>query len=736
MERLSAIITDTIYRNEENGYSVLEVRVDKEDITVVGCLPPLSSGESVVFEGAWSEHPTYGRQFKAEQFQLETPSSLRGIERYLSSGMIKGIGTVTARLIVEEFGADSLDIMTNHPERLMEIPGIGPIRCRQIQESFTEQMVTRRAMIFLQTYGISPLLSTKIIKQYNDRTEEILRQNPYRLIDDIDGVGFMTADRIAQALGIPIQSEFRLQYGLKFALMAAAVNEGHTCLPKEQLIKRAYELLNVPMENLQTQLKALILSKELSISFLDDIEVVSLSRFLYAEKEVALRLARQVKSAYKPKDSSMVRQRIRQFEKIEHIAFSARQKEAIELAASSGLLIITGGPGTGKTTIINCILFVLQDGDHVFLAAPTGRAAKRMSETTGHDAKTIHRLLEFGGDNEQFQHDVDNPLDCSCLIVDEASMIDLYLMRSLLRAVSPDTQLIFVGDADQLPSVGPGNVLSDMLKSGILPNIFLNEIFRQEKKSAIVVNAHRINHGEMPLFNQKNGDFFLERKQTGSEAAQAIIDLCRSRLPIFLNTEDPVQQIQVLSPTRKGRCGADQLNRMLQAALNPASSKKHEIAFGDQIFREGDKVIHKKNNYHLAWLQDDGTEGEGVFNGDIGIVLSVDGEGKSVIVRYDDIRTVEYEYKQLEDLDLAYCLSVHKSQGGEFTAVIMPVVGGPPMLMTRNLFYTAVTRAKKLLVLVGLESCITSMVHNDHVAGRFTLLLDQLKNVGAAYAID
>ncbi len=736
MEQLSTTITDTIYRNEENSYSVLEVQAGGEAATVIGSLPPFSPGETVVFEGVWSEHPIYGRQFKAEKFQLETPGSLRGIERYLSSGLIKGVGPATARMIVEAFGTDTLDVMTNHPERLMDIPGIGRVRYRQIRDSFMEQVTTRRAMVFLQTYGLSPLLSMKIIKQYGDRTEEALRRNPYQLIDDVDGVGFLTADRIAQSMGISAQSEFRLQYGLKFVLMEAASNEGHTYLPRETLLRRAQELLNASMDVLQIQLQALILSKDLSVCYSEDIEAVSLSRFLYTEKEIALRLIKQSRSAYKPIDQTAVKSRIRLFEQNEHIVFSARQKEAIELAASSGLLIITGGPGTGKTTIINCIIFVFQSGDQVFLAAPTGRAAKRMTEATGHEAKTIHRLLEFGGEEDQFQHDIDNPLDCSCLIIDEASMIDIYLMRSLLRAISPDTQLIFVGDADQLPSVGPGNVLGDMLKSGILPNVFLNEIFRQEKESAIVMNAHRINHGQMPVFNQKGSDCFLERKQNGRETAEAIVDLCKTRLPAFLHIKDGVQQIQVLSPTRKGQCGVDSLNRMLQAALNPPSAEKHEIMFGDLIFREGDKVIHKKNNYRLAWLQDDGTEGEGVFNGDIGMVVEVNGEDKALSVRYDDNRTVEYEYRQLEDLDLAYCLSVHKSQGSEFSAVVMPAVGGPPMLMTRNLFYTAVTRARRLLVMVGFLKGIESMVNNDHITKRYTLLLDHLLSLGTAYAVD
>lgn len=736
LEKIRAAIADTVFRNEGNGYSVLDVSIAGENATVVGCMPAFSPGETVLFEGAWGEHATYGRQFKAEKFEIEVPTTLRGIERYLSSGLIKGIGPATARLIVEAFGGETLDIMSNAPERLLEISGIGKARYRQICESFAEQFATRRAMIFLQSYGLSPILSMKIVKQYGEKTEDALRANPYRLIDDIDGVGFITADRIAQAMGMGAQSEFRLQYGIKYILAEAAASEGHTYLPYPTLLSRAADMLGASEDVLRHQVESLALSKELQRIFPGDTEAVLLSKFDFIEKEIAFRLIRQSMSARRTADKGRIRSRIMQFEKNESIAFSANQKDAIELAASSGLLIITGGPGTGKTTIINCILFVLQDDDHVLFAAPTGRAAKRMTEATGHEAKTIHRLLAFGGEDDQFQHDADNPLDCACLIVDEASMIDVYLMRSLLRAVAPDTQLIFVGDADQLPSVGPGNVLGDMLKSNMLPSIRLTEIFRQGKESAIVSNAHLINLGKMPVLNAKGGDFFLERTASSDDAADTIVALCQKRLPRFLNTRDDLQQIQVLSPTRKGVCGVENMNRLLQSALNPPHPRKKEIAAGDCILREGDKVIHKRNNYTLAWRHGDGSSGEGVFNGDIGFIAAVDGEAKGLTVRFDDGRTVDYEYKQLEDLDLAYCLSVHKSQGSEFTAVVMPVVGGPPMLMTRNLLYTAVTRARKLLVLVGFTKILESMVANDYVSKRYTQLTEQIIQYGAAYALD
>lgn len=722
MSEISVVIEGIIFRNEENSYTVLEGRYNGDLTTVVGCFPPFGSGETVVFAGRWDEHPLYGPQFKANRYQLEVPTSLRGIERFLGSGFIKGIGPATARLIVEAFGKNTLNILDEHPERLMEVSGIGPVKYQMITESYAEQSGIRKNMVFLQGYDISPNLSMKIIKHYGQAVEECLRTNPYRLIDDIEGIGFMTADRIAKAMGFAQNSDFRLKYGIKYTLLSAATNEGHTYLPFDTLVRRAAELLSAPPELINTHLNHLILSHELRTYALNNETALTLPFFLKAEREIAIRLNRHVLCAEREQDARLIKSRIREFEEAHRISFSTTQCDAIERAAHSGLLVITGGPGTGKTTIINCILHVNANRENTLLAAPTGRAAKRMSESTGHEAKTIHRMLEYSGDGEEFQYNSENPLDCDCLIIDELSMVDVYLMKSLLRALKPETQLILVGDADQLPSVGPGNILGDILKSSTLPSVRLNEIFRQESESMIILNAHRIQHGDMPLLNKKGSDFYFERKPSAHLIAQTIVELCTQRIPAFLANDNPLACIQVLSPTKKGACGVANLNRLLQAALNPPKAEKKELAATDLIFREGDKVIHTKNNYHLSWVDEGGKEGEGVFNGDIGYIQTIDEEEKNITVFFDDEKSVIYDYKQLEDLELAYCLSVHKSQGSEFQAVIMPVFEGPPMLLTRNLFYTAMTRARKLVVLVGNDYAIERMVKNDQIMRRYTLL--------------
>ena len=460
-------------------------------------------------------------------------------------------------------------------------------------------------------------------------------------------------------------------------------------------------------------------------------EAVFLPQMWQAEAEIARRLM-DLQAAAQTVMGSAVTAQIKNFEKAHGIRFSDTQKKAISMAAQQGLLVITGGPGTGKTTIINCILSLL-DTESVLLAAPTGRAAKRMSEATGKEAATLHRLLEYGGEDGKFTRDEDNPLDCTCLIVDEMSMVDVFLMRAFLRAVPQGTRLILVGDADQLPSVGAGNVLGDILKSGAVPSVRLTEIFRQAETSLIVRNAHAINRGEMPILNQKGGNFFFERKPLAEDAARSIVELCGTRLPKFLKTFEPMRDIQVLSPTKKGECGVLALNNMLQAALNPPARNKNELSYGDKVFREGDKVMHIKNNYQLEWQDGKGGEGQGVFNGDMGTVLSVDAEDKELTVLFDDGRSADYDYAMLEELELAYCLSVHKSQGSEFTCVVMPAVGGPPMLLTRNLFYTALTRARQLVVLVGREDAVAAMVNNNHIARRYTALSERLSELPRDY---
>ncbi|MBR5108958.1 MAG: ATP-dependent RecD-like DNA helicase [Clostridia bacterium] len=720
--QLEAVIVDTVFRNEENGYSVVEVRVGRERVMAVGALPALAAGEQVLLDGGWVEHPQYGRQWKASGCEIRKPTTLLGIERYLGSGLIHGVGPSTAKLLVQEFGKRTLDILSEHPERLTEVPGIGKKRAQQIAKSYLEQYGAREAMVFLQSYGVSASLAVKISKRYGADAQQKIRENPYRLIDDIEGVGFLTADRIALSLGIPQDSEYRLQAGIKYALQEAA-GEGHTYLPRDLLLQRAASGLRVSGDLLLNHLDRLLFSREIIAMDMGGIDAMMLSAYFYAEKEIA-RYLRLLMGKAQAVIQPAVQQEIRDFERENRIQFSEKQRLAVSEAVGRGVAVITGGPGTGKTTIINCMLSLLGRG--VYLAAPTGRAAKRMSEATGHEAKTLHRLLEFNGDDGHFLRDEQNPLDCACLIVDEMSMVDVFLMRSLLRALKPGTRLIMVGDADQLPSVGAGNVLGDILKSGVIPSVRLTDIFRQSETSLIVLNAHRINHGEAPILNQKGSDFFFERRPQPDAAAETIVGLCTQRLPAFLHTNAPMRDIQVLAPTKKAGAGVYQLNAMLQAAFNPPGRDRPEIHYGETAYRLGDKVMHVKNNYQLPWKADDGTEGEGVFNGDVGFIFKVDTQDRIITVRYDDERTVEYDYQQLEELELAYCLSVHKSQGSEFPCVVMPVVGGPPKLLTRNLFYTALTRARKLVVLVGREDAIAAMVRNDHIAARYTTLQQRL----------
>ena len=722
-EKLEAIVEETVFRNEENGYSVVEVRTGRANITAVGILPALAAGEQVILTGQYVEHPQYGKQWKVENCEICKPSTLLGIERYLGSGLIRGVGPATAKLIVQQFGKRTLDIMSETPERLIEVPGIGKKRAAQLGQAFLEQYAAREAMVFLQSYGVSPSLAVKISKRYGADAQQKIRENPYRLIDDIEGVGFLTADRIALTLGIARDSEYRLQSGLKYVLMEAANGEGHTYLPKEMLISHAANALRVNPGLLAHPLDSLLFAREIVAFDVDGMEAMMLSAYYFAEKETAHYL-KLLLGRKKEKTDETLERRIRQFEKEHNIHFSDNQRKAVREALSTGLMVITGGPGTGKTTIINCILSLLKG--KVLLAAPTGRAAKRMSEATGQEAKTLHRLLEFSGDDGHFQRNEENPLDCDCVIVDEMSMVDVFLMRSLLRALRSGTKLILVGDADQLPSVGAGNVLGDILKSEVVPTVRLTDIFRQAQESLIVLNAHRINHGEAPVLNQKNSDFFFERKLTADQVSETIVSLCKTRLPAFLKTADGLKDIQVLAPQKKAGAGVIQLNQMLQAALNPSAPFKKEITYGDTIFRLGDKVMHIKNNYQLPWVMDNGEEGVGVFNGDVGYITKVDTQDRIVTVRYDDERTVEYDYQQLEEMELAYCLSVHKSQGSEFPCVVMPVLPGPPRLCTRNLFYTALTRAKKLVVLVGREEAIASMVQNRQILRRYTTLQQRL----------
>ena len=735
MEEIEVFADETVFRNEENGYTVLVVKSGRTRVSAVGVMPPVTPGEKLRITGEWTEHPIYGRQIKVHGCQIEKPTTLSGIEKYLSSGMIKGIGPATAKLLIKAFGEETLDVLYSEPKKLLDVPGIGPKRAQMIMESYAEQAQQREAMVFLQSYGVTPALAVKIFKQYGENVKQVITRNPYRLVEDVEGIGFKTADKIAASLGIEPGSEYRLKAGVKHTLMEATNTSGHCYLPRMDLTAMACRLLDCEEEMISRTIDALILDKSLMAQILpgedaQEVIAVYLPLAFRAETEVARRLREMIDAMPDTMATDLTAQ-IDELERMEGVTFHPQQRQAIETAVSSGMTVITGGPGTGKTTIIKCIIKLLSVHGEVALAAPTGRAAKRMSEACGMEAKTLHRLLEYGGEEGDFSRDQDNPLEMDTLIIDEMSMVDIFLMRSVLRALVPGTRLIMVGDADQLPSVGAGNVLRDILDSGVIPSVRLTEIFRQDEKSMIVYNAHRINHGEAPRLNAKGSDFFFERASSATDAAQRIVALCAQRLPNFLGL-DPVRQMQVLSPTKKGECGVWMLNQLLQTQFNPHSAGRQERVRGDTTFREGDKVMQTRNNYQLKWKKEgvfDWEEGEGVFNGDIGFITEIDPQEHTVSVRFDDDRVATYEGGDIDDLELAYCISVHKSQGSEFPVVVMPAVGGPPMLLTRNLLYTAVTRARRLVMIVGREAAIDQMITNVNTRRRFSALRWRLEQV-------
>ena len=737
MEQLAATVLGTAFRNSENGYSVLRVLAGTAEETVVGILPQLSDGEIVTFSGGWTEHPVYGKQFKADTYEISPPDSLPAIERYLGSGLIRGVGAATAKQIVSHFGMETIDVLDKAPYRLVEIPGIGPKKAKMIIESYTAQVSVRRVMIFLQNYGITPNLANKIAKRYGTDTITMIKENPYRLVHDIDGVGFVTADRIALSMGVDPHSEFRLRSALYHLLSEAANGFGHTYLPAPVLREQACRLLEAPEDLVQNQITQALLQRLIIATEIPGQEepCLCLPYYYHAEQEIATRLSHLMESRPYKKVEDFPR-RIAALEESLGIRLSELQRKAVRGAIEEGVLIITGGPGTGKTTIIKCILHLLNEDNEIMLCAPTGRAAKRMTEATGAEAKTIHRMLEYNGESSVFQRREENPLETDCLIVDEMSMVDVTLMRALLQATLPGTRLILVGDADQLPSVGAGNVLRDMLSSDILPTVRLTEIFRQAEQSMIVLNSHRINEGKMPHLNAKGSDFFFERQYSSVNAARTICKLLSDRLPEYLHMprenrrRSIVHAMQVLTPTKKGECGSVALNRLLQNTLNPPRKGLKMLVHGDIEFRQGDKVIQTKNNYQIVYIRDtaDGQEeGAGVFNGDVGYIESIDVDEHRMTVCFDEERYVSYQKEQLDLLELAYCLTVHKSQGSEFPVVVMPVVGGPPMLMVRNLLYTALTRARELVVLVGQEDVIARMVNNNRIVKRYTTLQVRLE---------
>lgn len=716
-------IDDITFRNDSNGWTVVRVRIDRERVSAVGIMPFVGAGERVRLTGEWVEHPDYGKQLKVSVCESIKPATKSGIEKYLASGLIKGIGPATAKLITQHFGMSALEILESEPERLTEIDGIGPKRAAMISESFQEQMEMRNTMMFLQNYDISPTVAMKIYRRFGERTQEIMKSNPYRLVDEVSGVGFKTADRIASAIGIPHDSAYRLASGIQYVLNDAAASAGHVYLPMQLLCEQAERLLHVNESLIDVSLRTLILERRLIAVPMDDVTAVYLPTMYEAESSVARRMIELIRAS-ESAEYPNVESKIAQYEHDEGVTLCTEQREAVIAAVTGGLTVITGGPGTGKTTGIKCIISLMSRIGEVVLTAPTGRAAKRMSEATGCPAKTIHRLLEFSGEDALFARDEDNPLKADMVIIDEMSMVDIFLMQNLLRALKPGTKLVMVGDADQLPSVGAGNVLGDLIESGIIPVVRLTEIFRQAGESMIIRNAHRINHGEFPIMNERGTDFFIERKNTIQAAGSTLIQLVHSRLPDYMQL-DPMKDIQVLSPTKKGDVGVWQLNKMLQDCLNPKRPNINERMRGETLFRTGDKVMQTRNNYQMEWSR--GVEaGLGVFNGDMGFITEIDSEERTVEVTFDDERVAVYDDTTLDDLELAYCISVHKSQGSEFPAVVLPVWNWPPMLMTRNLLYTAVTRAKKLVVLVGREDCLQRMVANNRIAMRFSALSQRL----------
>lgn len=733
LEEKQGTIAEIIFHNSENGYTVAVFETELEAFTAVGNLPSASVGRSYVLRGEFIIHPTYGEQFAIKEFEESMPTTEEGIREFLASDVMKGIGRKTAASIVSRFGTETLAVIEENPERLIEIPGIGEKTARRIAEAFSRQREFANIVLYTQQYGIGAGCAMKLYQVYGENTIQAIEENPYRLVDDIFGIGFKKADKIAVQMGIAPDDGFRIKSGIRFTLSYFA-GEGNTYLPQSLLCEKAGQLLDLPMDRIEEELTEMAFAGDIHIENLDNRNAVFLMAYYMAEQNVCKCLAAIESAELKPIAGNLD-SLISRTENATGIFLSENQKHAVVTSLGMGVSVITGGPGTGKTTIINTIINILEEsGLKTAIAAPTGRAAKRITETSGHYASTIHRLLEYYFSESEnmmrFGKTREDPLDYDAVIVDEASMIDLMLMNGLVSAVRPGTRLIIVGDADQLPSVGAGNVLRDIIDSEYIYCTKLTEIFRQAKESMIVVNAHRINKGEYPDCNAREKDFFLLRRSSEKEMLATIKQLCLTRLPDYYEDISPTADIQILTPVRKGLLGSINLNRELQEILNPPGAGIEEKSFGDRIFREGDKVMQIKNNYQMTWKNlEDFTEGEGVFNGDVGFIQKVDREFSEITVVYDEVKYVTYNFSQLDELELAYAVTVHKSQGSEFPIVIMPVSWFPPMLATRNLLYTAVTRGKKAVVLVGSENKLNAMVDNDRISERFSGLGIRLKRM-------
>ncbi|CEO14519.1 ATP-dependent RecD-like DNA helicase [Paraclostridium sordellii] len=737
MEKIEGMISDIVFKNEDNGYVIAHLSNENNDVVIVGCMPTLTVGENIEVEGKWVNHKTYGTQFEVSSFMPVTPSSIEGIYVYLSSGMIKGIGEKMAKRIIDKFGVDTLDIIQNAPHRLSEVEGIGSKKIEQIAKSYEDNRELRNIIMQLSPYGITPNLCLKIYKKYKNKAVDVISRNPYKLAEDVRGIGFKVADKIAENLGIDKLSKDRIMQGILYSLNQSLAS-GHTYLPKDILVQESSKLLGVEKEYILDCILGLAYDQKIHIEkgFGHEDHIYLIPYYL-SENGVCKQIIKLAQSDFKDLNID-VEKEIEKVEEETGIKLANNQALAVKEAIKSGLVVITGGPGTGKTTTINTIIKVFENNEQeVLLAAPTGRAAKRMSETSNKEAKTIHRLLEMGyaTDSEElvFLKDEEDPIKADVVIVDEVSMVDIVLMYSLLKAIKAGTRVILVGDSDQLPSVGAGNVLKDIIDSEVINVVRLNEIFRQAQESMIVVNAHRINQG-LPLhLNVKGKDFFFIKKDTNEEILKEIVGLVSTRLPKFYNL-DKLKDIQVLAPMRKGDLGVANLNIELQKYLNKEEKYKVEETLQKRIFRVGDKVMQIKNNYTKKWETEDKSEsGEGIYNGDIGYIYHIDKENKIIYVLFDQTKIVSYEYSELDELDHSFCTTIHKSQGSEFPAIVIPVTWAPPMLLNRNLLYTAVTRAKKLVVLVGDVKYLEYMIRNNKTNDRHSNLskkLNRLKEEG------
>lgn len=742
MEQVKGYVEHIIYRNDDNGYTVMNLVDGEEEIVCVGNFRTVDQGETLEVSGNYTEHPLYGIQLKAESYRVVEPDDEAGMERYLASGAIKGIGAALASRIIKKFGKDTFRIIEEEPERLAEIKGISEKKAREIAVRMEEKKDMRSAMVFLQKYGISDTMAVRIYNTYGEEIYGVMRENPYRLAEDVGGIGFKAADEIARKAGIHMDSDYRIRSGILYAL-AQAMAEGNIYLPENILLEKCKWLLEVDKEGIEPQISNLAMEKKIVVKLAGEKRIYAASAY-YEELNCAkmlhdLNISLMQGNEWEASGEKRVQQRIGMLEETQGIRLDELQRRAVQESIKNGIMILTGGPGTGKTTTINTIIgYFAEEGMDIFLAAPTGRAAKRMTEATGYEAKTIHRMLELNGASVEekrlakFERNEENPLEADVIIIDEMSMVDIHLFQALLKAIMPGTRLVMAGDINQLPSVGPGQVLKDLIDSRCFPMVMLQKIFRQAEESDIVVNAHRIHEGKNIALDNKSMDFFFLERNDVNVIYKHMIQLIREKLPPYVHAGS--YDIQVLTPMRKGSLGVETLNGILQQYLNPPDASKEEHPYGGGLFRVGDKVMQIKNNYQMEWevVSKYGIpvdKGLGVFNGDIGIVREINEFSQELVVEFDECRRVAYPFQQLDEIELAYAVTIHKSQGSEYPAVIMPLLSGPKMLMNRNLLYTGVTRAKYCVTILGSRQMVGDMIANESQNERYTSLCDRIREM-------